>query len=247
MEASEIIWTLLSLFIIGLAYFSAFTFVVGLFWKLFVYLQTPMPYPHSLTPGAKTESQAVMRVLGDVTLFPNLFKADKWLWAGAWVFHVALAAVLFRHLRYFTYPVPGLILFMETVALFFGILFGAAILFLFWRRLGLPRTLYISNVPDYFVLALLGLIAATGLTVSYWLHVNIVDVKGFIVGLMTFHPVEVPRHPLFLLHLFFVLTLMLYFPFSKLLHAGGIFFSPSRHEPFTVQGNGSRSANFTKR
>ncbi len=209
--------------------------MVGLLWRLIVYLRTPMPYPHTLTPGPKTEGQSILRVLGDITIFPNLFKADKWLWAGAWIFHVALAAVLFRHLRYFTYPVPGLVLFMETVALFFGCLLGAALLFLFWRRLGLPRTLYISNIPDYFALALLGLIAATGLMVSYWLHVNIVDVKGFIMGLMTFHPVELPRHPLFLLHLFFVLTLMLYFPFSKLLHAGGILFSPSRHEPFTVQ------------
>lgn len=242
MNASEILWTLLSLFFIGLAYFSAFSFVAGLLWKWIGYLRTPMPYPHALTPGPKTEGQSILRVLGDVTIFPNLFKADKWLWAGAWVFHVALAAVLFRHLRYFTYPVPGLVLAMETVALFFGSLFGATLLFLFWRRLALPRTLYISNLPDYFALALLGLIAGSGLTVSYWLHVNIVDVKGFIMGLMTFHPVAVPRHPLFLLHLFFVLTLMLYFPFSKLLHAGGVIFSPSRNQPFTVQEHGKRPA-----
>ena len=116
-------------------------------------------------------------------------------------------------------------------------------MFLFWRRLGLPRTLYVSNIPDYFALVLLGLIASTGLLVSYWLHVNIVDVKGFILGLMTFHPVEVPRHPLFLLHLFFVLTLMIYFPFSKLLHAGGVFFSPSRHQPFQVQVPDKRFVN----
>ncbi len=243
MSTSDILWTLLSLFFIGLAYFATFAFVVGLLWRLFGYLRTPMPLPHALTPAPTTESGSVLRVLGDVTLFPNLFKADKWLWAGAWVFHVALAAVLFRHLRYFTYPVPGIVLYMETVALFFGSLFGATALFLFWRRLGLPRTLYISNVPDYFVLVLLGLIAGTGLLVSYWLHVNIVDVKGFILGLMTFHPVEVPRHPLFLLHLLFVLVLMIYFPFSKLLHAGGIIFSPSRHQPFQVQKRGKRYVN----
>jgi nitrate reductase gamma subunit len=146
-------------------------------------------------------------------------------------------------LRYFTYPIPDLVLYMEPVALFFGILFGAAILFLFWRRLGLPRTLYISNLPDYFALVLLGMIAGTGLMVSYWLHANLVGVKAFILGLMTLHPVEVPRHPLFLLHLLLVLVLMLYFPFSKLLHAGGIFFSPSRHQPYQVQERGKRYVN----
>lgn len=243
MDAIEIFWTLLSLFIIGLAYFSAVTFTAGVLWKLIGYLRTPMPLPHTLTPGAVTEGSAVLRVLGEVTIFRSLFKADKWLWAGAWVFHAALAAVLFRHLRYFTYPVPQLVLYMETVALFFGGLFGAAALFLFWRRFGLPRTLYISNVPDFFALALLGMIAGTGLMVSYWLHVNIVEVKGFILGLMTLHPVQVPRHPLFLVHLFLVMTLMLYFPFSKLLHAGGIFFSPSRHQPYQVQQRGKRYVN----
>jgi nitrate reductase gamma subunit len=243
MSTSDILWTLLSLFFTGLAYFATFAFVGGLLWRLYGYLRTPMPLPHAITPAPKTEGGSVLRVLGDVTLFPNLFKADKLLWAGAWVFHVALTAVLFRHLRYFTYPVPNLILYMEPVALFFGSLFGAAALFLFWRRFALPRTLYISNIPDYFVLVLLGLVAGTGLMVSYWLHVNIVDVKGFMVGLMTLHPVEVPRHPLFLLHLFFVLTLMIYFPFSKLLHAGGILFSPSRHQPYQVQVRGKRYVN----
>ncbi|RPJ24841.1 MAG: nitrate reductase [Chloroflexi bacterium] len=243
MDASDIFWKLLSLFFIGLAYFSAITFVAGLLWKVIVYLRTPMPLPHALTPAPRTEGRAILRVLGEVTLFRSLFQADKWLWGGAWIFHAALAAILFRHLRYFTYPVPGIVLYMETVALFFGILFGAAILFLLWRRLGLPRTLYISNLPDYFALALLALIAGTGIMVSYWLHVYLVDVKGFLLGLMTFHPVEVPRHPLFLLHLFLVLILMLYFPFSKLLHAGGIFFSPSRHQPYQVQERGKRYEN----
>src|SRR5574339_41280 len=155
MDASDILWKLLSLFFIGLAYFSAVTFVGGLLWKVIGYLRTPMPLPHALTPAPRTEGKAMLRVLGEVTIFQSLFKADKWLWAGAWIFHIALAAVLFRHLRYFTYPIPGLVLYMETVALLFGVLLGAAILFLFWRRLALPRTLYISNIPDYFVLTLL--------------------------------------------------------------------------------------------
>ncbi len=243
MNANDIIWTLLSLFFIGLAYFSALTFIVGILWRLIGYLRAPMPLPHALTPAPTTEGGSVLRVLGNLVIFPNLFKADKWLWAGAWIFHIVLAAVLFRHLRYFTYPVPGLVLDMQNVALFFGCLLGAAILYLFWRRLALPRTLYISNIPDYFALILLGLIAGTGILLNYWLHVDVVDVKGFIMGLMTLHPAAVPRYPLFLLHLFFVLVLMLYFPFSKLLHAGGVIFSPSQHQPFQIQQRGKRYVN----
>ncbi len=237
------LWTLASLFIIGLSYFAAAAFVFGLLWRLIGYLRTPMPIPAAVTPAPTTEGGAVGRVLGDVTIFPNLFKADKALWVGAIIFHYALAAVLFRHLRYFTYPVPKLVLYMETVALFFGYLFGLAILYLFWRRLALRRTLYISNLPDFIALALLGGIAATGIMVSYWAHVYIVDVKAFLLGLLTLHPTAPPAHPLFLIHYLLVLLLMIYFPVSKLLHAGGIFFSPTRSQPYQVQVKGKRYVN----
>lgn len=243
MDTATALWTLTSLFIIGLAYLAAVAFVLGLLWRLMGYLRTPMPWPAAVTPAPETETGALLRVLGNVTIFPNLFKADKLLWSGAWIFHVALAAILFRHLRYFTYPVPGLVLYMEPVALVFGYVFGIAILFLFWRRLALPRTLYISNVPDYFALLLLGAIAATGIMVSYWAHVYLVDVKAFLLGLLTLHPVAPPNHPLFLIHFLLVLTLLLYFPFSKLLHAGGIFFSPTQNQPYRVQKAGDRYVN----
>lgn len=237
------LWNLISVFLVGLAYFAALAFILGLLAKLIGYLRTPAPLPLATTPAPESESGAIVRVIGDVLIFPNLFKADKPLWVGAWVFHVALVSILFRHLRYFTYPVPGLVLYMEPVALFFGYLFGVAALYLFWRRLALPRNLYLSNLPDYIALVLLGLIAATGIMVSYWTHVYLVDVKAFILGLMAFQPVAPPAHPLFLLHLFFVLLLMIYFPFSKLLHAGGVFFSPTQNQPYQIQQAGKRYVN----
>jgi len=238
METSTALWLLFSYIVIGLAYFAAITFVLGLIWRLWGYLRTPMPWPEVTTPAPETEGGAVGRVIGDVILFPNLFKADKFLWIGAWIFHIALWAILFRHIRYFTYPVPALVLYMEPVALFFGYLFGLATLYLFWRRFALPRTLYVSGLPDYFALVLLGAITGTGLMVSYWAHVYLVDVKAFMLGLLTLNPVPPPFYPLFLLHFGLVLVLMIYFPFSKLLHAGGVFFSPSRNQPYEIQKRG---------
>ena len=243
MDSATVIWNLASLFIIGLSYFAGLTFIIGLLVKFIGYMRTPMPLPGVTTPAPTSESGAVGRVLGDLLIFPNLFKADKVLWTGAWIFHVCLGAILFRHLRYFTFPVPSLVLYMEPVALFFGYLFGAAALFLLWRRLALPRSLYISNLPDYFALALLGGIAGSGILVSYWAKVYLVDVKAFILGLLTLHPVAPPQHWLFLLHYSLVLTLLLYFPFSKLLHAGGLIFSPSRNQPYQIQKKGKRYVN----
>ena len=243
MDAANLLWTLASLVIIGLAYFAAFVFLFGLFTKLYGYFRTPMPWPEVVTPAPETESGVVARIIGDVLLFPNLFKADKFLWVGAWIFHFALAAILFRHLRYFTYPVPGLVLYMETVALLFGYIFGLAAIYLFWRRLALKRTLYISNLPDYFALVLLGAIAGTGILMSYWAHAYLVDVKAFVLGLLTLNPVAPPKHPLFLVHFLLVIGLMIYFPFSKLLHAGGVFLSPSHTQLYEIQKKGKRYVN----
>jgi nitrate reductase gamma subunit len=243
MTTSTVFWTLASLSLISLAYFAGLVFILGMLWKLYRYLVTPQPWPEVTTPAPETESGALLRVLGDVTIFPNLFKADKALWAGALIFHVSLGAILFRHLRYLTYPVPALVLSMETVALVFGYLFGLAAVFLFWRRLALPRNLYVSNLPDFIALGLLGAVAGSGIMVSYWAHVNLVDVKAFTLGLLTAQPVAPPRHPLFLIHFGLVCLLMIYFPFSKLLHAGGIFLSPSRNQPYQVQKPGKRYVN----
>lgn len=240
MSTSTALWTLFATFVAGLSYFAAITFVLGLLWRLAGYLRTPAPLPVVVTPAPETDGGAAVRVAGDVLLFPALFKADKALWAGAWVFHIALWVILLRHLRYFTYPVPGLSLLMSPVALWAGYVFGLAALYLFWRRLALPRTLYLSGLPDYLALILMGLIAVTGILVKYWLHVNLVDVKAFVLGLMTLRPVAPPQHPLFLVHFLLVALLLLYFPFSKLLHAGGIFFSPTRNQPYEIQKRGKR-------
>ena len=240
MSSSAALWVFFYVGLIGLAYFAALAFVGGLIWRLLGYLRTPMPLPAAVTPAPTSDAGAAARVAGDVLLFPALFRADKALWAGAWAFHAALWVILLRHLRYFTYPVPGVSVALSPVALWAGYLFGLSALFLFWRRLALPRTLYLSGLPDYFALILMGLIAGTGILVKYWLHVNLVDVKAFTLGLLTLRPTAPPQHPLFLVHFLLVVLLMLYFPFSKLLHAGGIFLSPTRNQPYEIRRRGKR-------
>lgn len=235
MSTTTALWNLFVGFVIGLSYFAGFVFVLGLLWRLAGYLRTPSPLPIVVTPAPRGNLGAAGRVAADVLVYPALFKADKKLWAGAVLFHAALFLILVRHLRYFTYPVPGVSLVLSPVALWAGYLFGLAILYLLWRRLALPRALYISGVPDYLVLVLLGLIAATGILTKYWLHVNLVDVKAFTLGLLALRPVAPPPHALFLVHYMLVAFLMIYFPFSKLLHAGGVFFSPTRNQPYDVQ------------
>ena len=60
-------------------------------------------------------------------------------------------------------------------------------------------------------------------------HTDIVAVKAFMLGLMRLDIQPLPADPLLLLHLTLVAVLMIVFPISKLLHAPGLFFSPTRH------------------
>ena len=232
MDTPTALWSLTAGALIGLAYIVGLTFVVGIVYRIYLYLSTPAPLPIATTPAPTTVPGATARVAGDVFLFQNLLKYDKSLWVGAWLFHVGLALILLRHLRYFLYPVPGWVIDLQTVGMYAGFLFPLPALYLLWRRFALKRTLYVSSIPDFGALILLAAIAGSGILMKFAAHVYLVDVKAFVVGLLTFHPVAPPAQPVFIVHFLLVLALMLYFPFSKLMHAGGIFFSPTRYQPY---------------
>jgi len=57
---------------------------------------------------------------------------------------------------------------------------------------------------------------------------DILMVKAFFLGLMRFQILELPMQPGVLIHLGLVAILMIIFPISKLMHAPGLFFAPSR-------------------
>jgi hypothetical protein len=65
---------------------------------------------------------------------------------------------------------------------------------------------------------------------TYVDHTDIVGLKAFMLGLLYFDWQPLPTDRLLLLHLGLVILLMMIFPFSKLLHAPGVFFSPTRNQ-----------------
>jgi nitrate reductase gamma subunit len=65
---------------------------------------------------------------------------------------------------------------------------------------------------------------------KYVAPTDIIAVKAFFLGLLRFDLQPLPTDPSLLLHLGLVVSLMIIFPFSKLLHVPGIFFSPSLNQ-----------------
>ena len=98
------------------------------------------------------------------------------------------------------------------------------------RRLMIARVRFVTAPSDYLMLVLLLVIATTGALMRFVDRANIVGFKVFIQGLMALHPEPLPTAPLILVHVASVALLMVIFPFSKLLHAPGVFFSPTRNQ-----------------
>jgi len=111
-----------------------------------------------------------------------------------------------------------------------SVVFLAAAAFLLARRLASPQLRYLSLVGDYFALFLLLGIAGSGFWLRHVTKTDVVGVKELVLGLAHFAPVAPASiHPLFFGHLFLVCVLLAYFPVSKLLHAPGVFLSPTRN------------------
>ena len=85
-----------------------------------------------------------------------------------------------------------------------------------------------SAPSDFLMLIVFIFIASTGMIMTFANnHPNLLMVKNFASGLITFNWSELPGEIIFLLHIFPVFCLIAIFPISKLLHAPGIFFSPT--------------------
>ena len=80
------------------------------------------------------------------------------------------------------------------------------------------------------MLALLIGIGLSGLAMKFVARTDIVAVKAFFLGWMRFDWQPMPADPVLLIHLTLVALLMIIFPYSKLLHAPGLFFSPTRNQ-----------------
>jgi nitrate reductase gamma subunit len=171
-----------------------------------------------------------MRMFREVVFFESLFKATKWTWIFGWAFHFGLLLVLLRHLRYGTDPVWWWVNLIQPFGIYAGFAMALGLVGLFARRVFVDRVRYISAPSDYLMLVLLFAIAGSGLLMKFVAHTDIVSVKTFVIGLLTANPQPVPADPILLTHLGLVATLMIIFPISKLLHAPGIFFSPTRNQ-----------------
>ncbi len=213
-----------------LFYGAAVVLIAGVALRVVVYARTPAPLIIPTTPAPVSRGGVVARMAREVVFFESLFKGAKWTWLFGWLFHAALLLVLLRHLRYFQEPLWSWVAMIQWVGVYAGYVMLGGLVGLWLRRVLVDRIRYISSPSDHLMLALLVAIAVTGLLMRFVWHTDIVALKAFTLGLLRFDWQPLPADPLLLVHLLLVAGLMIVFPFSKLLHAPGVFFSPTRNQ-----------------
>lgn len=222
-------------FIIGgvLPYLAIGLFIVGMTFRVRVWFKAPQPGKMTLFPAG---NGTVKGMMAETLFFPSLFKGDKVLWAFAWIFHVTLALVALGHLRVVTglidrmligmgMSADGVIWMSGTVGGAAGIVLLATGVLLLIRRVTMKRVREASGVPDFFALLLLVAIIATGDLMRFGGgHFDLEQTRVWAWSLLTFSPV-VPHNGTFLVHALLGFLLLMYIPFSKVMHFGGFFFT----------------------
>ncbi len=216
-----------------LFYAATVILLVGLIHKIVQYWRAPSPLKIPITPAPTTRTGLVFRLAGELFLFESLFRSDKWTWMFGWLFHVGLVLVAIRHLRYFTEPVWGWVVLLQPLGIYGCWMMVAGLIGLWGRRLLVDRIRYITKPSDHLMLASLLGIVGSGVLMTFVSYTDIIAVKIFFLGLLRLdlaHLQILPADVGLYVHLLLVVALMIVFPFSKLLHAPGLFFSSSRNQ-----------------
>ncbi len=196
------------------------------------------------------------RMALEILLFRSLFRNDKvqldkekqvvkyrgnrWLWLGGLAFHWSLFIILFRHTRLLFEPIPavvglvrdidGMLQNLIPMITITDMIIVVALSYLVLRRIFSPQIRFISLPSDYLAPFLILAVVLSGVLMKLVYQVDFAGVKSLAMSVITFHPV-VPAGitTAFFVHLFLVSSLLMYFPFSKMMHSAGIFLSPTRN------------------
>ncbi|UCC44084.1 MAG: respiratory nitrate reductase subunit gamma [Candidatus Zixiibacteriota bacterium] len=217
-----------------LPYLTIAVFVAGMVFRIYSWWKTPQPGALTLFPAPKGSTATFFGVLKESLFFPSLFKGDKALWVFAWVFHATLALIAIGHVRVFTdFPRLWATLGINADRMsavsggIAGVIITVAVILLLFRRISIGRVREISGLPDYLALVLILAILVTGNAMRFGEHFDLTLTHTYFSQLVTFSlsTAALPSNPMFVIHFFLAQLLIMFIPFSKIMHFGGIFFT----------------------
>jgi nitrate reductase gamma subunit len=228
-------------FLIGgvLPYVAVGVFLIAMVYRVRSWMKLPAPamtlFP---APAAGGKANAI-NTAKEAVFFRSLFKGDRPLWIFSWGFHAVLALIFVGHVRVVSnvdqvfmslgMSEAGIQGMSSGAGGAAGIIILVTAVALLLRRLLLPRVKEITSIADVLALVLIGAILVTGNMMRFSAeHFDLTLTREYFAGLASFQGVtnaEALQNGVFLTHLALALLLLMYIPFSKILHFGGIFFT----------------------
>jgi nitrate reductase gamma subunit len=220
-------------------YLALAVFVVGIGWKIYQWSTTPKsPVRLGMFPKPATKGGRILKMLKDTFIAPQSAKIEPVMWVFAFAFHIAALGAFVGHGRLIAeFPILPQILgeagmneFAAWSGSIAGVLMLAGVLFWIGRRTFGPYK-NLSVPEDYLLLALLFGVVIMGdhMRFVYGHVIHAATYREWFHSLLTFRP----AFPQELLtgnvgwslgtHMLFTDLFLMYFPFSKLVHAIGSF------------------------
>ena len=217
---------LYSFFVTKLPYITIAIFTLGVAYRL----QRWLSAPKDPTGPPINWSSAIKYAVLDVVLFRKTFKTDKPMWLVLVLFHIGVGGILFGHMRGFhlwsasMFEVlgHGFAEFMvHILPVYIGWMFLATQLYLLYRRIRFEGKQLQSLNNDYIALIILIITSILGQGMRIF-PPEVIPAETysvvFIPRLIVLHLEKVPSHHWFFWHTLFTQLLVMYLPWSKLVH-----------------------------
>ncbi len=186
------------------AYIAATVFYVRITWRLVLLSRLEQDE----APGREWSFLTLYRAVLDILFLRRLLKLNPVLWIGEWVFHLAFIVIFLEHTRYvfisppwfsiYFVPLSGFAVYLLLGSLVYILVYR--IVFMFYVKEG-----FVSKYNLFLVVTIL-LVSVSGFLLRFVYRTDIVKVKEFIHGTLSFMPVSVPDSLLFAAH--FLLALI---------------------------------------
>ncbi|MBN2326967.1 MAG: respiratory nitrate reductase subunit gamma [Candidatus Omnitrophica bacterium] len=155
----------------------------------------------------------------EIFTFRAILKQNKILWIGAWMFHISMGILVL----WLVFMMAGA--HVAALCWIGAILMGCTVLYLILYRLLQPAAKAVSTPVEYFNLGLFLSIVLASASMYFFQQPSIEEIRQYLLQLLTFQIPVLPQAPLFLLVLFLVEALMIYFPFSRMIHMVSKYFA----------------------
>ncbi|MFC2005170.1 respiratory nitrate reductase subunit gamma [Chloroflexota bacterium] len=220
-----------------LVYISIAVFFIGITFRLYEWLIVPRSrIKLGIFPQKGHGAARWLNLAKDSFLFPQVVDIDRTMWAFVMLLHLAGVAAFVGHLRLINEFTPlanalgsqGMEQFSLLTGGAVGIILLVTILYLLIRRFKSPYK-DLSTPEDYFLLLLILVVVLMGNHLRFFGDVPVSAYREYIRSLLSFNPyfptvlaTSTTKWSL-VTHVLFSDMLLIYFPFSKLVHFVGTF------------------------